>query len=93
MTIPAQDAQPARGSRVDAREVDLHVAMRLRERRLALGLTLQQAADRLGATAQQADKYETGVNRVSAGRLFQLAEALEVGVGHFFAGLEPGPDG
>jgi transcriptional regulator with XRE-family HTH domain len=89
VTIPAQDAQPARGSRVDAREVDLHVAMRLRERRLALGLTLQQVAERLGASYQQVYKYETGVNRLSAGRLFQLAEALEVGIGHFFAGLEP----
>ena len=87
--IPARDARPARGSRADAREVDLHVAMRLRERRLALGLTRQELGERLGASYQQVHKYETGVNRVSAGRLFQLAEALEVEVAYFFAGLEP----
>jgi transcriptional regulator with XRE-family HTH domain len=63
--------------------------MRLRERRLALGLTQQQLAERLGGSAQQVHKYETGVDRLSAGRLFQLAEALEVEVGFFFAGLEP----
>ena len=50
---------------------------------------MQQVADRLGTTAQQVHKYETGVNRLSAGRLHQLAEALEVGIGHFFAGLKP----
>ena len=45
-TIPARDARPARDSRTHAQEVDQHVAARLRERRLALGLTMQQVADR-----------------------------------------------
>ena len=88
-TTPARDARPARGSYVRAQEVDLHVATRLRARRLALGLTQQQVAERIGASYQQVHKYETGAYRLPAGRLFQLAEALEVGVGHFFAGLEP----
>ena len=88
-TFPARDVRPARGGRADAQQVDLHVAARLRERRLVLGLTQQQLAERIGASYQQVHKYETGVNRLSAGRLVQLAEALEVEVGHFFAGLEP----
>ena len=87
--IPARDARPARGSRGRAQEVDLHVAARLRERRLVLGLTQQQVAERVGGSTQQVHKCETGVNRLSAGRLHQFAEALEVGVGDFFAGLEP----
>ena len=92
-TIPARDARPARGSRLRAQEVDQHVAARLRERRLTLGLTMQQVAAPLGIAVQQLHKYETGVNRVSVGRLYQLAEVLEVGVGHFFAGLEPAATG
>jgi transcriptional regulator with XRE-family HTH domain len=63
--------------------------MRLRERRLLLGLTQQQVAAPLGIAVQQLHKYETGVNRVTVGRLYQLAAVLEVGVGHFFEGLEP----
>ena len=92
-TIPARGERPAAGGRISPREVDQQVAMRLRERRIALGLTLQQVADQLGTTAQQVHKYETGVNRVTVGRLYQLAEVLEVGVGHFFAGLEPAATG
>jgi transcriptional regulator with XRE-family HTH domain len=65
------------------------VATRLRERRLLLGLTQQQVAAPLGVAVQQLHKYETGANRVTVGRLYQLAEVLEVGVGYFFAGLEP----
>jgi transcriptional regulator with XRE-family HTH domain len=87
--IPARDARPARGSRGRAQEVDLHVAARLRERRLVLGLTQQQVAERVGGSTQQVHKYETGVNRLSAGRLAQFAKALEGEVGDFFAGLEP----
>ena len=88
-TIPARGERPADGGRISPREVDQQVAMRLRERRIALGLTLQQVAERLGTSYQQVYKYETGVSRVTVGRLYQLAEALGVEVGHFFAGLEP----
>ena len=85
--IPARGERPARGKRVRAQEVDQHVATRLRERRLLLGLTRQQVAAPLGIAVQQLHKYETGVNRVTVGRLYQLAEVLEVGVCYFFAGL------
>jgi transcriptional regulator with XRE-family HTH domain len=53
-----------------------------------LGLTQQEVAKQLGITYQQAHKYETGVNRISAGRLHQIAEALDVEVSYFFRNLE-----
>ena len=53
-----------------------------------LGLTQQQLADLIGVTYQQAHKYERGINRVSAGRLFEVAQVLSVPVNHFFDGLE-----
>ncbi|HWZ67073.1 MAG TPA: helix-turn-helix transcriptional regulator [Stellaceae bacterium] len=60
----------------------------MRERRIMLGLTQQQLADLIGVTYQQAHKYERGINRVSAGRLFEVAQVLSVPVSHFFDGLE-----
>ena len=53
-----------------------------------LGLTQQQLADLIGVTYQQAHKYERGINRVSAGRLFEVAQVLSVPVSYFFDGLE-----
>src|SRR4051794_19449711 len=73
-----------------AQDVDRHVARRIRERRLALGLTQQQVAGMLGITYQQAHKYEKGVNRISAGRLYTIAQALGVDVGYFYEGLGSG---
>src|SRR3954447_1140914 len=60
----------------------------MRERRLMLGITVQELAAVLGLPYQQLHKYETGVNRLSAGRLYQLAGALGVEVAHFFGGDE-----
>jgi transcriptional regulator with XRE-family HTH domain len=68
-------------------EVDRHVGARVRERRIMLGLTQQQLADLIGVTYQQAHKYERGINRVSAGRLFEIAQVLSVPVSYFFDGL------
>jgi transcriptional regulator with XRE-family HTH domain len=70
--------------------VDRYVGGRLRERRVMLGLTQQQLAARIGVTYQQAHKYEKGVNRLSAARLFDVANSLGVEVGFFFEGLERG---
>jgi len=53
-----------------------------------LGFTQQQLADLVGVTYQQAHKYERGINRVSAGRLFEIARVLTVPVSYFFEGLE-----
>jgi transcriptional regulator with XRE-family HTH domain len=60
----------------------------MRDRRIMLGLTQQQMAELVGVTYQQAHKYEKGVNRVAAGRLFTIAQTLGVEVGYFYDGLE-----
>jgi transcriptional regulator with XRE-family HTH domain len=64
--------------------IDDHVGARIRERRIMLGLTQQQLAEAVGVTYQQLHKYERGVNRVSAGRLFEIARLLSVPVGYFY---------
>ena len=53
-----------------------------------LGLTQQQLAEMIGVTYQQAHKYERGINRVSAGRLFEVARVLSVPVAYLFEGLD-----
>lgn len=68
-------------------EIDVHLGKRLRRRRRLLGLTQQQLAGACGVRFQQIQKYECGANRISAARLWQLSEALEVPVGYFFDGL------
>ena len=73
-------------------DVDRYVGARIRERRVMLGLTQQQLADLIGVTYQQAHKYERGINRVSAGRLFEVAQVLSVPVNYFFDGLEQESD-
>jgi len=78
----------APGERRRALDYDQHVSHRIRQRRIMLGLTQQQLAELIGVTYQQAHKYETGINRISAGRLYQIARALGVDVNYFFEGLE-----
>lgn len=68
--------------------INAHVAQRIRSRRLEVGLTQQEVALRLGISFQQLQKYEHGKNRISAGRLYQLAAVLETGIEIFFAGFE-----
>ena len=80
-------AAASRRSTGRTQDVDRHVGARVRERRIMLGLTQQQLADLIGVTYQQAHKYERGINRVSAGRLYEIAQVLSVPVGHFFEGL------
>ena len=53
-----------------------------------LGLSQQQLAQMIGVTYQQAHKYERGLNRISAGRLYEIAQLLSVPVSWFFEGLE-----
>jgi transcriptional regulator with XRE-family HTH domain len=68
--------------------MDRHVGARIRERRIRLGLTQQELAKLIGMTYQQVFKYEKGVSRIAAGRLHQIAWALDVEVSYFFEGLE-----
>ena len=68
--------------------VDLHVGKRLRHRRWMIGMTQQQLAGAVGIKFQQIQKYESGANRISASRLWDLSQALSVPVSFFFEGLE-----
>jgi transcriptional regulator with XRE-family HTH domain len=95
----AADTDPAarmssatRRSTTRTQDIDRHVGARVRERRIMLGLTQQQLADLIGVTYQQAHKYERAINRISAGRLFEIAQVLGVPVSYFFTGLEQDSD-
>jgi transcriptional regulator with XRE-family HTH domain len=68
--------------------VDVHVGARIRTRRLLLGMNQETLANALGLTFQQVQKYEGGANRVSASRLAQMAEVLNVPVTYFFTDLD-----
>jgi transcriptional regulator with XRE-family HTH domain len=71
-------------------DIDLHLGRRLRRRRRLLGLTQQQLAAVVGVRFQQIQKYECGANRISAARLWRIAEALEVPISYFYDGLGEG---
>ena len=68
--------------------VDVHVGKRVRHRRWLIGMTQQQLAEQVGIKFQQIQKYETGANRVSASRLWDIADALDVPVSFFFECLD-----
>ena len=68
--------------------VDVHVGKRIRQRRWLVGMTQQKLAECVGIKFQQIQKYETGSNRVSASRLWDIADALDVEVSFFFEGLK-----
>ena len=72
--------------------VDVHVGQRIRRRRWLVGKTQQDLAVEVGVKFQQVQKYETGANRVSASRLWEIAAALDVDVTHFFEGLDGAKD-
>lgn len=65
-----------------------HIGERIRQRRTELGLTQEQLGEALDVSYQQIQKYETAANRVSASRLYELAQAFGVEVTYFFEGLE-----
>jgi transcriptional regulator with XRE-family HTH domain len=73
---------------MQARRVDEHVGERIRRRRSELGLTQEQLAESLGISYQQVQKYETGANRISAGRLYRIARRLESDIGFFFEDID-----
>jgi len=77
-----------------SRMLDAEVGQSIRVHRKNAKMTLQGLADRLGIAYQQVQKYETGVNRVGAGRLMEIAEILNVPVASFFDTPHvPGEDG
>ncbi len=71
-----------------AHPVDVHVGKRVRHRRWLVGMTQQQLAEKVGIKFQQIQKYETGANRISASRLWDISETLDVPVSFFFEGLD-----
>lgn len=76
-----------RARRADSR--DAEVGRRVRSRRLECKLSQTELADRIGVTFQQVQKYEKGVNRIGAGRLQRISEALDVPISFFFSGSTP----
>lgn len=84
MTTQKSELTPARV----AKQVDEHVGERIRHLRTTLGLTQEQLASALGISYQQIQKYETGANRVSAGRLYEIAMELDVEPSFFFADVD-----
>jgi transcriptional regulator with XRE-family HTH domain len=77
------------GSDQGPNPIDLHVGCRIRLRRKALGLTQERLAESLGLTFQQVQKYERAANRVSASKLWEVAQALSTSVAFFYEGLGP----
>ena len=65
-------------------KVDIHVGSRLRVRRTLLGISREKLANAIGLTFQQVQKYERGLNRISAGRLYQFSRILDVPVSYFY---------
>ncbi len=72
-----------------ANAVDRRLGQRVRTRRLEIGMSQEKLADLLGVTFQQVQKYEKGINRIAASRLFDIASSLDMPVSSFFEGLTP----
>jgi transcriptional regulator with XRE-family HTH domain len=77
----------------DVNLVDKHVGSRVRMRRMMLGMSQEALGGALGLTFQQVQKYEKGVNRVSASRLQHISQILQVPVPFFFEGAPGGAEG
>ncbi len=67
-------------------EIDSYVGLRLKMCRILRGMSQEQLGDHLGITFQQIQKYEKGINRISAGRLYEVAQLFAVPVTYFFEG-------
>jgi transcriptional regulator with XRE-family HTH domain len=72
---------------VGNRQIDAHVGLRVRQRRMVVGITQADLAKAVGLTFQQIQKYESGSNQIASSRLYELASALGVPVTFFFEGL------
>lgn len=79
-------ASQAMGTERESRPspIDVHVGTRIRLRRTLLGMSQERLGEALGLTFQQVQKYERGVNRVGASRLFDLSRVLDVPISFFF---------
>lgn len=77
---------------VHGNPVDRYVGSQLRRRRTAIGLSQERLAAEVGLTFQQIQKYERGINRISASRLFQFSRVLAVPISYFFDGYADAHD-
>ena len=89
-TVKITKTKPRRKARSEdarsATDVDRHFARKLREARIASGMSQQTLSELIGVTFQQIQKYENGANRMAASRLLHIARALGVPVSYFFDG-------
>jgi len=90
LNVVKGNTEMARGESVGADKesrpspIDVHVGSRIRLRRTLLGMSQERLGEALGLTFQQVQKYERGVNRVGASRLFDLSRVLDVPISFFF---------
>lgn len=82
--LPPDDAEPDDRNSRRANSIDVHVGSRVRLRRMVLGMSQEKLGEQLGLTFQQVQKYEKGVNRIGAGRLFDLSHVLGVPIQFFY---------
>ncbi|KJV08948.1 transcriptional regulator [Elstera litoralis] len=94
MTTPFKRRRGSRGT-PDGKPnpVDVHVGSRVRLRRTLLGMRQEKLGAAIGLTFQQVQKYERGANRIGAGRLFELAQVLDVPVAFFFDDMSTATSG
>ena len=71
-----------------ANPIDIHVGNRIRSRRALLGISQEKLAKELGVTFQQIQKYERGMNRIGASRLWDMMQVLGVDANYFFSGID-----
>jgi transcriptional regulator with XRE-family HTH domain len=76
-----------------ANPIDIQVGNRVRIRRMLIGMSQERLGDLLGLTFQQVQKYEKGVNRIGAGRLFEVSRILNVPIDFFYEGVNTQPGG
>lgn len=92
MPLPSDDDEGQHGPR-RPNPIDAHVGGRVKLRRMLLGMSQEKLGEQLGLTFQQVQKYEKGINRIGASRLFDLAKVLGVSVQFFYDQLPGAPNG
>lgn len=82
--VPPEEVETDERNSRRANAIDVHVGSRVRLRRMVLGMSQEKLGEQLGLTFQQVQKYEKGVNRIGAGRLFDLSHVLGVAIQFFY---------
>ena len=94
--VPARltsETRVAIAAKKQANPIDIQVGNRVRIRRMLIGMSQERLGDLLGLTFQQVQKYEKGVNRIGAGRLFEVSRILNVPVDFFYEGVSDAAQG